>query len=139
MNNFLTRSFTIYSLRYMQNGHYSITILRVQEKNLTTLQNLDFSLLINISYDQRLFPEIACKCNLSRLILALIILYLYGMELSDKAVQEFKQIYIEEYGEDISDDEAKKMAVNLMEFCKIIFRPIPNQTPQYDGRKQEKL
>lgn len=48
------------------------------------------------------------------------------MPLSEKAIQEFKQIYKEEFNEDLSDQEAFEMATNLMELFKVIYRPIPN-------------
>lgn len=60
------------------------------------------------------------------------------MQLSNEAIQEFKQIYKEEYGEEISDDEANKLGVNFLNFCRIIFRPLPDNiiNQKYDGEKQ---
>jgi hypothetical protein len=41
-------------------------------------------------------------------------------QLSRRAIEEFKAIYREEYGEDISDDEALEMGLRLLNFLKIL-------------------
>ena len=38
------------------------------------------------------------------------------MLLSQKAIQEFKEVYKKEYGEELSDKEAEIMAQKFMEF-----------------------
>ena len=48
------------------------------------------------------------------------------MRLSDKAIQEFKSIYREEFGEDISDAEAEEAAERVLRFFEIILQPLPN-------------
>jgi len=35
------------------------------------------------------------------------------MELSKQAIEEFKSIYKEEFGEEISNDEAKRLGIEL--------------------------
>jgi len=47
------------------------------------------------------------------------------MELTQKAIEELKEIYYQETGEKISDKEAKEMGENLLFLFKIICRPIP--------------
>lgn len=42
------------------------------------------------------------------------------MQLSPEAIQEFKQIYREEYGEEISDDEAREVGTRLVRVFKVI-------------------
>lgn len=46
----------------------------------------------------------------------------YGetMQLSPQAIQEFKQIYREEYGKEISDDEAREAGTRLVRVFKVI-------------------
>lgn len=47
------------------------------------------------------------------------------MQLSKETIEEFKEIYREELGEEISDQEAYEEASNLIQLFKIIYRPIP--------------
>ncbi len=47
------------------------------------------------------------------------------MELSQEAIEEFKRIYTEEVGEDISDEETRELGENLISLFKIIYRPLP--------------
>ena len=47
------------------------------------------------------------------------------MLLSNKGVQEFKEIYKREFGEEISDDEAMEASDRFMTVMEIICRPIP--------------
>lgn len=45
--------------------------------------------------------------------------------ISEKALKEFKEIYKEEFGEDISDEEAIDLGTRLINLFKVIYRPIP--------------
>jgi hypothetical protein len=47
------------------------------------------------------------------------------MQLSKQAIDEFKAIYKEEFGENIDDKKAYELAVDLLNLFKIIYRPIP--------------
>ena len=47
------------------------------------------------------------------------------MQLSPEAIEEFKKIYLEEFGEAISNDEALERALGLVHFFEIIGRPLP--------------
>jgi hypothetical protein len=49
------------------------------------------------------------------------------MSLSQKAIEEFKQAYLEEFNEEISDAQAKEMGENLVALFRIIYRPIPEE------------
>jgi hypothetical protein len=42
------------------------------------------------------------------------------MKLSQKAIDEFKAIYIAEFGEEISDDMAQEMGVGLLKLLKLL-------------------
>lgn len=44
--------------------------------------------------------------------------------ISEKALEEFKKIYREEYGEDISDEKAVELGINLLVMFENIYRPI---------------
>ena len=45
----------------------------------------------------------------------------------EQALQEFKAIYKEHYGKDISDEEATKLAVNLLALFNVIYRPLKKE------------
>ena len=49
------------------------------------------------------------------------------MNLSDKAVKEFKQIFKAERGIELSDGEAKFKAEKLLNLMKLITSPIKNE------------
>ena len=44
-------------------------------------------------------------------------------QLSRQAIDEFKAIYQEEFGQSLSDDEVKEIAVRLLRFFGILIRP----------------
>jgi len=46
------------------------------------------------------------------------------MGLSEKAIEELKRIYSQEFEKDISDEKAKELGNNLIELFKIIYRPV---------------
>jgi len=46
--------------------------------------------------------------------------------LSDKAIKEFKKIYADVYGREISEDEAQSLGLELLTFFKLIYKPIPS-------------
>jgi hypothetical protein len=52
------------------------------------------------------------------------------MALSKEAIKEFKEIYFKEFGEEISDQEAREEAESLISLFKIIYRPIPEEARQ---------
>ena len=47
--------------------------------------------------------------------------------LTDKALQEFKKIWKEEFGEDISDEKAAEEGINLLTMFDAIYRPIKKE------------
>lgn len=49
------------------------------------------------------------------------------MGLSIEAIGEFKEQYLKEFNEEISDAQAKEMGENLIALFKIICRPIPEE------------
>jgi hypothetical protein len=49
------------------------------------------------------------------------------MSLSQKGIEDFKQAYLEEFNEEISDAQAKELGENLVALFRIICRPIPEE------------
>lgn len=47
--------------------------------------------------------------------------------LSDKALNEFKKIWKEEFGEDISDEKAAEEGINLLTMFDAIYRPLKKE------------
>ena len=45
--------------------------------------------------------------------------------LSDEALIEFKKIWLEEFGEEISDEKAAELGINLLTLFNHIYRPVP--------------
>ena len=49
-------------------------------------------------------------------------------QLSREAIDEFKAIYQDEFGRELSDDEVQEIAVRLLRFFGILVRPSPGET-----------
>ena len=49
------------------------------------------------------------------------------MSLSNEAIREFKEQYLKEFNEEISDAQAKELGENLIALFRIICRPIPEE------------
>ena len=47
------------------------------------------------------------------------------MKLSQKAIDDFKKIYFKQFGIDLSDEEANALGIELLEFFRLIYKPIP--------------
>lgn len=48
--------------------------------------------------------------------------------LSKKAINEFGEIYLKEYGEKLSEGEAMEKATRFMNLFKVIYKPIEDLT-----------
>jgi len=46
------------------------------------------------------------------------------MKLSQKAINEFKRIYFEEFKVSLSDEEANQKGLELLQFIRLIYKPI---------------
>jgi hypothetical protein len=44
--------------------------------------------------------------------------------ISETALKEFKEVYFEEYGAELSDSEAADLAINFLTFMNAIHRPV---------------
>jgi len=47
------------------------------------------------------------------------------MSLSKEAIEEFKEIYYQEFGKVISNEKASELGGNLLSLFEIIYRPLP--------------
>ena len=47
------------------------------------------------------------------------------MELSKQTLDEFKKIYFNKFKVVLSDEEANKKGVELLEFFKLLYKPLP--------------
>jgi hypothetical protein len=50
------------------------------------------------------------------------------MQLSRKAIDDFKKIYLEEFKLRLTDEEANKKGFGLLRLIKLIYKPIPIDT-----------
>lgn len=50
-------------------------------------------------------------------------------QLSRQAIEEFKVIYQEEFGQSLTDDEVQEIALRLLRFFGILRQPLPAETP----------
>ena len=47
--------------------------------------------------------------------------------LSETALQEFKELYKQDYGVELSDEAALELAINLLTFMNVIYKPIKKE------------
>ena len=50
------------------------------------------------------------------------------MRFTDDALDEFRTIYRDEFGEDITRDEAQEMGTRVVELLRLLLRPLPSAT-----------
>jgi hypothetical protein len=59
------------------------------------------------------------------------------MKLSSQALRELKECYQRQFGVSLGDDEANDKGIELLEFFRIVYRPIPKNNYEneelYDG------
>ena len=51
-------------------------------------------------------------------------------QLSRQAIDEFKAIYQEEFGQTLSDDEVQEIALRLLRFFGILSKPVPGESEE---------
>ena len=56
-------------------------------------------------------------------------------QLSHQAIEEFKAIYQEEFGQNLAEDEVQGIALRLLRFFGILNRPLPDKTSDQAGVK----
>lgn len=47
------------------------------------------------------------------------------MQLSNKAIEDFKKIYLQEYGVELPHEEVNRLGIELLQFVEMIYKPIP--------------
>jgi len=57
--------------------------------------------------------------------------------LSDEALIEFKQIWVEEIGTEISDEKAVELALNLLTLFDKIYRPLKKSWLEEDSKRKD--
>ncbi len=57
------------------------------------------------------------------------------MEISQKALKEFKEIWRKQFGEEISDKDAYEEATCLLRLFQVVYRPLPPKNKE--ERNQE--
>lgn len=45
------------------------------------------------------------------------------MQLSKKAIEEFKKIYLKKFNVNLSDSDANRLGIELLNFVKLMYRP----------------
>lgn len=56
--------------------------------------------------------------------------------ISDSALQSFKKLWMDEFNEELPDDQAVKLAVNLLTFFDRIYKPIKKEwLPAVSGKE----
>lgn len=58
------------------------------------------------------------------------------MSLSKKEIQKFKEIYKKKFGQDISDQRALELGINLINLYKIIYKPTSKTNSTYGNRDE---
>ena len=56
--------------------------------------------------------------------------------LSEAALLEFKKIWLEEFGEEISDDKATELGINLLTLFDKIYRPLKKSWLETDSKNE---
>ena len=46
------------------------------------------------------------------------------MHVSPQALQEFKELYLHEYGDQLDDETAKKKAIGVLKVMRIVYQPL---------------
>ncbi len=58
--------------------------------------------------------------------------------ISNEALQEFKKIWKEEYGQEISDEKAVELGINLLTMFDAIYRPVPKSwLKEYEEKEKQ--
>lgn len=61
------------------------------------------------------------------------------MRLSNKAIANFKEIYLQEFSVELTDNQANEKGLELLEFFKLIYKPIPkSDAKEYETIKKTK-
>lgn len=59
------------------------------------------------------------------------------MQFTQRSIQNFQRLYLQKFGEQLSDEEAKRKAEYLLEFYRIVFG-LPSVEEFFDNKIDEK-
>mgnify|MGYP001580821903 CR=1 FL=1 len=59
--------------------------------------------------------------------------------ISEKALKEFKQIWKEDFGEEISDEKATELGINLLTLFDHIYRPVKKSWLEEDKKQHSNI
>lgn len=59
------------------------------------------------------------------------------MQISDEKIEEYRKIYKEEFGKEISKEEARRQGTNLVNLMKLIYKPITKEEAAKFGLKDQ--
>lgn len=58
-----------------------------------------------------------------------------SMEITNERLREFQEAYKQDFGEDISPEEAREMLSRLATFYELLLRPLPNNDDEHETAK----
>jgi hypothetical protein len=53
------------------------------------------------------------------------------MRISSEAIEEFKKIYKEEFGDDLTDDQAQECGLRVLRLFQLLLQPLPDSSERY--------
>jgi hypothetical protein len=56
-------------------------------------------------------------------------------QLSRQAIDEFKAIYRDEFGQDLSDDQVQEIAIRLLRFFGVLRQPLKGDAPDGEAAR----
>jgi hypothetical protein len=58
------------------------------------------------------------------------------MRISPEAIEEFKKIYREEFGDDLTDDQAQECALRFLRLFQLLLKPLPDSSERYPQEQE---
>jgi len=58
------------------------------------------------------------------------------MRISSEATEEFKKIYNEEFGDDLTDDQAQECALRFLRLFQLLLQPLPDNSERYPQEQE---
>ena len=59
------------------------------------------------------------------------------MQIEKGALEEFRAIYRDEFGEELSVDEAQEMASNLIDLYELLMQPLPRELEDTNQKRDQ--
>ncbi len=58
------------------------------------------------------------------------------MRIGPEATEEFKKIYKEEFGDDLTDDQAQECALRVLRLFQLLLQPLPDSSERYPQEQE---